>query len=190
MIGIQGRAERESSAVAVRSPLWWAMKLPLPLLVSLIFVAGCAGTKSYTYRLNHHRTAILGRDGKAIAPPRAPRKVRAAIAAGNEIAGLPYRHGGGHRRLEDTAYDCSGAISYVLNRAGLLAGSMPSRGFRKYGRRGEGEWISVYARRGHVFLVVAGLRYDTGWTGQPRGPRWTARSRPARRYVVRHPPGL
>ena len=56
---------------------------------------------------------------------------------------------------------------------------------------GEGDWISVYARHGHVFLVVAGLRFDTGWTGASReGPRWTMRDRPADGCVVRHPEGL
>jgi hypothetical protein len=67
---------------------------------------------------------------------------------------------------------------------------MPSNGFRNYGVRGEGEWISVWARKGHVFLVIAGLRFDTGWTGYPEGVRWTTRSRPAKGHVIRHPSGL
>jgi hypothetical protein len=67
---------------------------------------------------------------------------------------------------------------------------MTSRGFRKYGRKGEGDWISVYARKDHTFLVVAGLRFDTGYTGAPKGPRWTTKSRPAKGSVVRHPPGM
>jgi hypothetical protein len=67
---------------------------------------------------------------------------------------------------------------------------MPSRGFRRYGQSGDGQWISVWARKGHVFLVVAGLRFDTGWNGDGDGPRWTAKSRPARGYVIRHPSGL
>jgi hypothetical protein len=68
---------------------------------------------------------------------------------------------------------------------------MPSTGFRKYGTSGIGQWISVYARRDHTFLVVAGLRFDTGYgaRGGNRGPAWTTRGRPAKGAVVRHPQG-
>lgn len=157
-----------------------------------LFLSGCASTPSYVYRPVPGRTASLGADGRAIAPARAPRAVRAAIDAGNRIAGLPYRRGGGHGSGGgiDRAYDCSGAASHVLRSAGLLRGSTTSTGFRRYGVRGRGEWISVYARRGHVFLSVAGLRFDTGWNGGERGPRWTTRGRPARGYALRHPAGL
>ena len=162
----------------------------LPVLVAItIFCAGCASAPPYVYHYIPGRTAIV-RDGYAIAPPEAPSAVHAAVAAGNRIAGMPYGYGGGHRNAISTSYDCSGATSYILSAAGKLQSAMPSSGFRRYGTSGPGDWISVYARRGHVFLVVAGLRYDTGWTGQPRGPAWTTRSRPAEGYVVRHPVGL
>jgi hypothetical protein len=154
----------------------------------LAFFAGCAGP-SYEYRYVPGRTATL-REGYAIAPPAAPETVRTALAAGNRIAGLPYAYGGGHGRDAETTYDCSGAVSFVLREAGLLDGSMPSRAFRRYGRAGEGEWITIYARKGHVFLSVAGLRFDTGWTRGPKGPQWTTQSRPANGSVLRHPAGL
>jgi hypothetical protein len=67
---------------------------------------------------------------------------------------------------------------------------MTSKGFRRYGSSGQGRWISIYARKDHVFLVVAGLRFDTGWTGGRKGPQWTTKSRPAKGSVVRHPAGL
>ena len=165
----------------------WTALLP-PMLAALLFCAGCASPR-YDYRYVPGRTAAL-HDGIAIAPPEAPPQVLAAIAAGNRIAGLPYAYGGGHRNELETAYDCSGAMSYVLRGAGLLRGAMTSRGFRHYGEEGEGGWISVYARRGHVFLVVAGLRFDTGYTSGPKGPQWTTLSRPAPAAVVRHPRGL
>ncbi len=159
------------------------------LLLTSAFLGGCAGPAPYTYRYVPGRTAVL-RDGYAIAPPAAPPAVQAAIAAGNRIAGLPYAYGGGHGREIASAYDCSGAASYVLQAAGVLRSSMPSSGFRRYGESGTGRWISVYARRDHTFLVVAGLRFDTGWTGQPKGPRWTTKSRPTKGSVARHPRGL
>jgi len=163
--------------------------LPCLSLLLVAFLAGCAGPEPYTYRYVPGRTAVL-RDGYAVAPPSAPPAVQAAIAAGNRISGLPYAYGGGHGRGIASAYDCSGAASYVLQAAGVLRSPMPSSGFRKYGEGGQGRWISIYARRDHTFLVVAGLRFDTGWHGQRRGPRWTTKSRPTDGSVVRHPRGL
>jgi hypothetical protein len=160
----------------------------LLLLLPLLLLGGCAAP-SYTYRYVPGKTAVL-RDGYAIAPPKAPAAVHAAIAAGNRIAGLPYRYGGGHGRGIDSGYDCSGAASYVMQATGRLRSSTTSSGFRRFGESGPGRWISIYARRDHVFLVIAGLRFDTGWTGGEKGPRWTTRDRPAKGAIIRHPSGL
>ena len=163
----------------------------LVAVVAAVLLTGCAGTPPYVYHYVPGYTATLTADGQAIAPPRAPQPVQAAVAAANGIAGSPYVYGGGHGDGSG-GYDCSGATSYVLRMAGLMRDSMPSEGFRRYGEGGPGRWISVYARDGHVFLVVAGLRFDTGWTGHGSnsGPRWTQRSRPADGCVIRHPPDL
>ena len=56
-----------------------------------------------------------------------------AIAAANRITRKPYKWGGGHGRWWDTGYDCSGAVSYVLHKAGLLDASRDSTGFMSYG---------------------------------------------------------
>ena len=160
----------------------------LQLIALAMLLAGCAGP-SYTYRYVPGKTAILS-EGRAVAPMGAPAAVQAAVTAGNRIAGLPYGYGCGHGRGMDSAYDCSGAVSFVLREAGLLNEATTSDAFRHYGERGEGEWISVYARRGHVFLAVAGVRFDTGWTRGPEGPQWTTQSRPASGAVIRHPAGL
>ena len=114
--------------------------LLLPL-AALLFLSGCAGP-SYQYRFVPGKTGVV-RQGYAFPPPEAPPVVHAAIAAGNRISGLPYRRGGGHAREIDTAYDCSGAVSYVLREAGLLRTSMPSSGFRRYGQAGEGECSTI-----------------------------------------------
>jgi putative peptidoglycan binding protein len=134
--------------------------------------------------------AVLGSDGLAVAPASAPQEVADAIAAANRIVGKPYRYGGGHGRWEDTGYDCSGAMSYALHGAGLLDRAMPSGDFMGWGEAGEGEWITVYAHGGHGFLVIAGLRFDTGWNNAGRGPRWSDKMRPDDGYAVRHPAGL
>ena len=165
----------------MRSPLW--------LLLCAILFSSCSTTPPYVYRYVPGKTATL-QNGYAIAPRSAPPEVHSAIAAGNRIAGLPYRIGGGHANSFDHSYDCSGATSFVLMASGRMKSPAPSSYFRKYGEKGHGEWISIYARKGHVFLVVAGLRFDTGWAEGPRGPKWTKKSRPASGYVVRHPQGL
>ncbi len=162
----------------------------LAILAAAALLTGCASTPPYVYHYVPGYTATLTAEGYAIVPPRAPAPVQAAVAAANGIAQAPYVYGGGHSDGSG-GYDCSGATSYVLRSAGLMRDSMPSEGFRDFGESGEGRWISVYARDGHVFLVVAGLRFDTGWTGHPNsGPRWTRRTRPADGCAIRHPPGL
>jgi cell wall-associated NlpC family hydrolase len=134
--------------------------------------------------------AQLADDGRtAIAPASAPPEVRAAIEAANAITDKPYRYGGGHGSFEDDGYDCSGAVSYVLHGAGLLARSRDSSGLMSFGRPGRGRWISVYAHGGHAYVVIAGLRFDTAGAGE-EGPRWRPQRRSGRGYTVRHPRGL
>ena len=157
------------------------------IFLLFFLLAGCAAPPPYVYTYVPGRTAILN-DGYAIAPPAAPATVQVAVAAANRIAGLPYVYGAGHTSADfDSAYDCSGAASFVLKAAGRLDSPIPSRSFRHYGEDGPGQWITIYATREHVFLVIAGLRFDTGWTGGSRGPQWTTRSRPTDGCVLRHP---
>ncbi len=160
-------------------------------LAFLCLFAGCSSSSHghYAYRYVPGKSATV-QGGQAVAPANAPHTVRAAIEAGNRIAGLPYAYGSGHTRELAHAYDCSGAASYVLCQAGLLREPTTSNAFRGYGARGQGRWISVCARNGHVFLVVAGLRFDTGYGTGASGPRWTTHERPMNGAVVRHPHGL
>jgi cell wall-associated NlpC family hydrolase len=133
--------------------------------------------------------ARLLSDGTAQAPRSAPDVVARVVAAGNRIARLPYRYGGGHALLEDTAYDCSGSVSYALRGAGLFRGSADATGFFRYGEPGPGRWITIYSNNSHMFMVVAGLRFDTSGRAQT-GSRWQTRQRSPAGYIVRHPPGL
>jgi len=134
--------------------------------------------------------AKVGRDGKAIAPANAPESVKAIIAAGNAISHKPYIYGGGHGKWDDKGYDCSGSVSYTLYKAGLLKASMPSGGFEDWGDAGPGQWVTIYANSGHMYMVVAGLRFDTSGMKSDGGSRWHASSRPTKGYTVRHPKGL
>jgi hypothetical protein len=139
--------------------------------------------------------AKLTKKGVAIPPAGAPWQVVAAINAGNQIRRMPYRWGGGHRSFFDTGYDCSGAVSYVLHGAGLLTSPMPSGPMStSWGSYGKGRWITVYANASHVYMVVAGLRFDTSAVGerlnQGSGPRWRATKRKPTGYVPRYYPSL
>ena len=163
--------------------------LALPALFIAFFFSACSSSTPYY----HYSPAKGGRivNGYAIVVGDPPDAVRDAIAAGNRISGLPYCFGGGRcEGIDGRGYDCSGASSYVLREAGLLDDWLTSTTFRQYGRSGPGKWITIYARAGHVFLEVAGLRFDTGYHGSGEGPRWSTRSRPAKGAVLRHPPGM
>jgi peptidoglycan hydrolase CwlO-like protein len=128
-------------------------------------------------------------NGEAIPPPNAPLAVRAAIEAANDINDKPYVWGGGHGSFESSGYDCSGAVSYALHGGGLLDSPMDSTGFMAYGEPGGGNWITTYAYSGHMYAVIAGLRFDTSGTGGS-GPRWHADMRSPSGFVARHPSGF
>jgi cell wall-associated NlpC family hydrolase len=128
-------------------------------------------------------------NGTAVAPANAPAVVKAVIAAGNEIATKPYKWGGGHGAWRDSGYDCSGSVSFALAGAGLLEAPLASGGFLTYGDPGPGRWITLYTNPGHMFMVVAGLRFDT--SGAQGGTRWQpADGRTYDGFTVRHPPGF
>lgn len=160
-----------------------------------LFGVSCSSQVSANGPVKHQmvygRTALY-RNGVAYAPSRAPEAVKRAIRAANRLQSKPYRWGGGHARMNDGGYDCSGSVSYVLREAGLMKGVGTSRSFLKYGEKGYGKWITLYVKKGHVFMVIAGLRLDTGGhlhNGET-GPRWKPESRSARGFYVRHPDGL
>jgi cell wall-associated NlpC family hydrolase len=133
--------------------------------------------------------AYVDDNGLAVAPASAPEEVQQIIEAGNKIATKPYRYGGGHGRWRDSGYDCSGSVSYVLHGAGLLDTPLDSTGFMRWGERGEGDWVTIYANAGHAYMTVAGLRFDTS-SSKRSGNRWSETTRSARGYRVRHPEGL
>ena len=135
------------------------------------------------------QVARLLPSGTAVAPAGAPAVVQQIIAAGNRIARARYIWGGGHRRWEDRGYDCSGSVSYALYGAGLLSAPLVSGELALWGDAGPGQWVTIYANAGHVYMIVAGLRFDT--SGQRRaGTRWQPVERARRGYKVRHPAGL
>ena len=133
-------------------------------------------------------------NGVAYAPEQAPDAVKQAIWAANSIVGLPYRLGGGHKLgFTDSAYDCSGTVSFALHGGALLARPRDSSSFLRFGQAGKGAWITIYTNPSHAFAVIAGLRLDTSAAGDPSGlsgPRWRPNLRSTRGYKARHPVGL
>lgn len=127
-------------------------------------------------------------NGLAVAPAGAPAVVKQMIAAANAIARTPYIWGGGHARLIDRGYDCSGSLSFAFINAGLLDKPI-ANGWRLMGNAGPGKWITVYSSTGHVWMMLAGLRYDTSAL-HIAGSRWTDQSRSTAGFRLRHLPGL
>ncbi|MEO6970861.1 MAG: hypothetical protein ABI217_08200 [Chthoniobacterales bacterium] len=146
---------------------------------------------------NGDRPTVTGsrallRNGIAYAPERAPQSVKNAIWAANNLRCKPYVWGGGHSSFSDDGYDCSGTVSYALRGAGAIAAPLASDELTRYGERGRGRWFTIYARRGHTFAVIVGLRLDTTdfQNGGNTGPRWHLDMRDTRGYVARHPAGM
>ena len=151
-----------------------------------------------------HGKAKLLPNGLAIAPTDAPPEVKAIIEAGNKIATAPYVYGGGHNlAFRGPGYDCSGSVSFALHGGGLLDSPLPSTGFFNWGARGEGSWITLYTKSSHMYMVVAGLRFDTSMrtpvaasarkarrSQRTLSSRWSTKMRPADGYLVRHPEGF
>ena len=166
----------------------------IPLIIGLIVCAnssrGAIFPENGPTTAGRHATL---RGGIALAPEAAPLVVKRAIWAANELRSKPYRYGGGHASFRDSGYDCSGTISYALGGGGLISSPMSSSDFRRYGQRGPGRWITVYARNGHTFAVIAGLRLDTtpGDSSKYRwAPRWQTTTRGPVGFEARHPVGF
>ena len=156
--------------------------MPAPVEVPLVTTKTVAG-----------RQAMLRADGKAAVPRSAPARVRAIITAANRIVGKPYKWGGGHASVVDRGYDCSGSVSFPLIKTGLLGGPLVSGSFARWGAKGAGRYVTIYANKGHVYMEVAGLRLDTSQVGDSRGgkgPRWRPVIGKRGGFAVRHPQGL
>jgi hypothetical protein len=181
-----GSADLLGQAVAVPTPDTAASSACLP---------GSTGTLPITAG---PRARLLA-DGRAAAPASAPAAVKGIIAAGNQIVGKPYLYGGGHGLpLDDVApaYDCSSSVEHLLYGGGLLPGSYDAASgtLESFGRPGVGRWVTIYASADHVFMYVAGMRWDThnaaGAQDGSAGIGWHPLIRSSAGFVARHPVGL
>ncbi|MHB8491612.1 MAG: NlpC/P60 family protein [Solirubrobacteraceae bacterium] len=128
-------------------------------------------------------------------PQGIPAVVQKVIAGANAITDYPYVYGGGHASFVDNAYDCSGSVSYALAAGGLVSATETSGELESWGAAGPGQWITVYASAGHVYMYVnigggAWMRYDTVGRSGPFASRWQPAGRSNEGFVARHWPGL
>jgi hypothetical protein len=161
--------------------------------------AACAPAAVEGVPLTSADRAQLLPNGLAAAPAGAPLAVAEIIAAGNQIAGRPYLYGGGHGLpLSEVgpAYDCSSSVEHLLYGARLLPVSYgaASGSLESFGEPGPGRWVTLYANPDHVFMYVAGLRWDThdaaGAGDGSSGIGWHPLIRSSAGFVARHPVGL
>ena len=159
----------------------------------------CAAPAAGGVSLTPGPRAQLLPDGQASAPADAPAAVKGMIAAGNQIIGKPYYYGGGHGiPLDEIAstYDCSSSVAHLLYGGGLLpvSADVDSTELESFGDPGPGRWVTIYASAGHVFMYVAGLRWDTHNAAGPgdgsTGIGWHPLVRSDAGFVARHPSGL
>jgi hypothetical protein len=131
----------------------------------------------------------------------------AVIAAANELDSMqvPYNYGGGHITPAQPGpgsdgpfdgLDCSSAISWVLQHAGLPTATLDSTQLMAWGDPGPGRRITIYANPTHTFGRFDDRYFGTSAFGHPSagtGPAWFT-VRPPSAYlagfVQRHPPGL
>ena len=161
--------------------------------------ATCAAGSLTGVPLTSGERARLLTGGRAAAPSGAPAAVKEMIAAGNQIVGKPYVYGAGHGLpLSEiaAAYDCSSSVEHLLYGARLLPVTYgaASGELEWFGQPGPGEWVTIYASADHVFMYVAGLRWDTHNAAGPGdgsgGIGWHPLVRGSGGFVARHPVGL
>jgi hypothetical protein len=165
---------------------------------AVLQLAACAPAAMTGVALTPGQRAQLLPDGLAAAPQQAPPAIREMIAAGNQIVGKPYVYGGAHGLpLSDVAaaYDCSSSVEHLIYGARLLPvtyGAASSQ-LESFGQPGPGRWVTLYASADHVFMYVAGLRWDTHNAAGPgdgsSGIGWHPLVRSAAGFVARHPAG-
>jgi hypothetical protein len=130
----------------------------------------------------------------------------AVIAAAEQLDALhvPYNFGAGHvtpavpGRGSDGPFDgldCSSAISWVLQHAGLKLATLDSTALMRWGDPGPGRRITIYANPTHTFGRFDGRYFGTSAFGHPAaggGAAWFTAT-PSRAYLAgfaaRHPPG-
>ncbi len=154
---------------------------------------GGAETLNAAYTIPGTAAKLLA-NGEATAPAEAPKAVAQMIAAANAIRNKPYVYGGGHGESLNTvqeAYDCSSSVSFILHAARLLEGEVEVSGaLESFGAEGPGQWVTIYANAGHVFMTMAGVCWSHGGPPPSLFGSLATSGQTTEGFVVRHPKGL
>jgi TP901 family phage tail tape measure protein len=149
------------------------------------------------------KQAVTGRGsrgGRAGASAAANSAYDLAMAEARRINDLRlnYVYGGGHvtPAPANGPFDCSSAVSRVLQAANLGNPTLSSAGFMGWGEAGKGARITVMTRgagrQGHAYLVLGGRAWGTSRQNPGGGPGWVfGQGYPWRSgFTARHPPGM
>ena len=80
--------------------------------------------------------------------------------------------GGGHGNWVDTRLRLLAARSRSCSPPpGYLDAPLASGPLMSWGEPGPGKWVTIYAHQGHVWMEVAGIRFDTSGARET-GSRW------------------
>ena len=152
---------------------------------------------------------------ECVAAPGGPpgEKVAAMVAEAERLSQLrphtDYEYGGSHGESPTPAngpFDCSSAVSHLLQIAGFENPTMDTIAFSAWGEPGPGKWVTLhnkpYGADAHIFVEFhAGVtppqkRYwgTSGFWFSGHGPGWIPESTFDLGYLggfeLRHPPGL
>jgi hypothetical protein len=147
--------------------------------------------------------------GALVKAPAGPLLVRIVTVADEIAAGrIPYCYGGGHttparpshgsychdasnRFVSGLAYDgldCSGAVSMLLQLAGVNTPTLDSTGFMSFDAPGPGIHLTIWANPAHVFVSIAGRDWGTSDANPSGGPGWAPHTTVG--FTPRHLSGL
>lgn len=110
----------------------------------------------------------------ASSPAGAPQAVRTMLTQAQALVGRPYQFGGGHSLsnwLNAAAYDCSGFVSAVLGKAGVISSPQTTQTLPSQPNitTGPGQWVTIYDRNtnadtaeDHVIIDIAGHWFESG----------------------------
>jgi len=130
-------------------------------------------------------------------PQRVVTRYKAGFSAAKELAKahIPYVWGGGHGSPTSSptggGLDCSGAVSYVLNKMGVLKGSLVSGSMGSVLKPGPGA-VTVFYNAGHTFMSFGGKFFGTSVNDSSKGLAFYKNpgSDYLSQYSVGHIPGL
>lgn len=148
-----------------------------------------------------------GQHRHEVAPKHAPPGLQQMFAEANAIASHNYNYewGGGHSSIgvpshwdgtpshgsgPGVGFDCSGAVSAVLNAAGLLSTPLDAAGFMSWGSPGPGKFVNIFADPDHTFMQLAGNYFGTSTAENPGGGANWIPVFPGNIGGPRHPPGF